>query len=522
MLRDERRRRTRPTSCHRLRPAVGPEDAADPRARELRRARPSTPPQWRHDVDLAGKRVAVIGTGCSAIQVVPGDPADVAQLDVYQRSPGWTFPKMDFAYSERAQRLFERFPALQRLDRAADLRVHGARRAGDDQPPLAAARRSARSAAGRSTRRSTDPELRRKVTPTDEIGCKRMMLTDEWYPTLTKPNVELVTERIAEVTPGGIRTADGSERPADVLVLATGFKTHGFVAPMEIVGAGGRTLAEEWAEVPRAYLGHERARLPEHVPALRAEHERRHRLGDLHDRGRHRPRDRRAARARARAARDGSRSAARRPRRSTASCARRSRGTVWHTGCTNWYVDENGNDPNQWPWLWSTYRRRTAALEPGAYELTRRPAPVEVGALGLMEIERTGADPRRSRRRTPAASSRAASPATSGSSRWRSRTTHARGRIVVDRRHLHPGGFVHGGVWTALGDTVAAWATFRSIPPRHNFTTIELKLNVFGAGLPRRRDRRRRRAAARRPQHGRDRGQDRAHPRGRAPSSPRT
>ena len=93
------------------------------------------------------------------------------------------------------------------------------------------------------------------MTPTDEIGCKRIMLTDEWYPTLTKPNVELVTDRIAEVTPTGIRTEDGTERPADVLVLATGFKTHGFVAPMEIVGAGGRTLAEEWAEVPRAYLG---------------------------------------------------------------------------------------------------------------------------------------------------------------------------------------------------------------------------------------------------------------------------
>ena len=77
----------------------------------------------------------------------------------------------------------------------------------------------------------------------------------------------------------------------------------------------------------------------------------------------------------------------------------------------------------------------------------------------------------------------AASPATSGSSRWRSRTPTRAGRIVVDKRHLHPGGFVHGGVWTALGDTVAAWATFRVIPPGHNFTTIELKLNVFAAGL---------------------------------------
>src|SRR2546430_5553220 len=81
------------------------------------------------------------------------------------------------------------------------------------------------------------------------------MLTDEWYPTLTRPNVELITDRVAQVLRAGVRTEDGTERPADVLVLATGFKSHGFVAPMEIVGAGGRTLAHEWADVARAYLG---------------------------------------------------------------------------------------------------------------------------------------------------------------------------------------------------------------------------------------------------------------------------
>ena len=93
------------------------------------------------------------------------------------------------------------------------------------------------------------------MTPTDEVGCKRIMLTDEWYPTLTKPNVDVVAERIAEVTPGGIRGEDGVERPADVLVLATGFDSHAFVAPMEIAGREGRTLAEEWGDLARAYLG---------------------------------------------------------------------------------------------------------------------------------------------------------------------------------------------------------------------------------------------------------------------------
>ncbi|HVS28784.1 MAG TPA: NAD(P)/FAD-dependent oxidoreductase, partial [Solirubrobacteraceae bacterium] len=210
--------------------------------------------QWRHDVELAGKRVALVGTGCSAIQTGPAIQPIVERLDVYQRSPGWTFPKMDFAYSERAQRLFERFPVLQRLDRAAIFAFMEIGAAGMTSRPWllgpfrAVARRQINQAIN-------DPELRHKVTPADEIGCKRIMLTDQWYPTLTKPNVELVSERIAEVTRDGIRTEDGTERPTDVLVLATGFKAHGFVAPMEILGAGGRALTDEWAEVPRAYLG---------------------------------------------------------------------------------------------------------------------------------------------------------------------------------------------------------------------------------------------------------------------------
>ena len=91
--------------------------------------------RWRHDVDLAGKRVAVVGTGCSAIQVVPAIQPHVAHVDVYQRSPGWTFPKMDFAYRERTKRLFARYPRLQRLDRAGELRLPRVRRARDDPPP---------------------------------------------------------------------------------------------------------------------------------------------------------------------------------------------------------------------------------------------------------------------------------------------------------------------------------------------------------------------------------------------------
>jgi cation diffusion facilitator CzcD-associated flavoprotein CzcO len=321
--------------------------------------------RWDHDVDLAGKRVGVIGTGCSAIQVVPAIQPVVERVDVYQRSPGWTLPKMDFAYTERTKRLFERFPALQRLDRAAVFAFMelGAAAMTNRRWLLVPFRTAARRQIDKAIE---DPVLRAKVTPRDEVGCKRIMLTDEWYPTLTRPNVGLVTERIAEVTPHGIRTDDGAERRHDVLVLATGFASHAFVAPMEITGEGGRSLSEAWARVPRAYLGLSVPGFPNmfllygpntnggtgsviytieagagHVIAA---------LDEL-DRA-----DARRIEVTQRAAEEFDREL----REALAA-------TVWHTGCTSWYVDADGNDPNQWPWLWSRYRRRTERIEPGTY-----------------------------------------------------------------------------------------------------------------------------------------------------------
>jgi cation diffusion facilitator CzcD-associated flavoprotein CzcO len=335
--------------------------------------------QWRHDVDLAGRRVAVVGTGCSAIQAVPAIAPIVEQVDVYQRSPGWTFPRMDFAYSDRTKRLFERVPILQRLDRASIFGFHelGAAAMTSHRWMLVPFRKVARRQINKAIK---DPELRRKVTPTDDVGCKRVMLTDDWYPTLTRPNVELIAEPIAEVTGDGVRTEDGGVRSADVLVLATGFRTHGFVAPMEIIGAGERSLAQEWGAVPRAYLGLTVPGFPNmfllygpntnggtgsviytieagisHVIAA---------LGGLEHAGSGRIEVRREAA-----------DAFDRELRAALSA------TVWHTGCANWYVDENGNDPNQWPWTWSTYRRRTAHIAPDAYALEAgKDSPV--GSLG--------------------------------------------------------------------------------------------------------------------------------------------
>jgi cation diffusion facilitator CzcD-associated flavoprotein CzcO len=324
--------------------------------------------RWRHDVDLEGRRVAVVGTGCSAIQVVPAIQPIVERVDVYQRSPGWTVPRMDFAYGERALRMFERFPILQELDRTATFGLHEAVTTALTSAPWL--RRPMQALGRLQIRRAiADPELRRKVTPRDQIGCKRMLVTDDWYRTLTKPNVQLVTDRIAEVTPDGLRTEDGAERPADVLVLATGFESHAFVAPMEIAGRDGRTLAQEWAGVPRAYLGLTVPGFPNlfllYGPNTNGgagsiiytiEAAMGHVLAALEALGRENARRIEVRREAAEAF----------DRELRAALAR----TVWHTGCTSWYLDENGNDPNQWPWLWSSYRRRTARLAPDAYALT--------------------------------------------------------------------------------------------------------------------------------------------------------
>jgi cation diffusion facilitator CzcD-associated flavoprotein CzcO len=328
--------------------------------------------EWRHDVDLAGKRVAVVGTGCSGIQVVPAIQPEVAQLDVYQRSAGWTVPKMDYAYPEWAHTLFRLLPPLRRLDRAAifaSMEI-GAAAMTRHQWLLPAMRRVGRRQIERAIE---DPELRRKVTPSDEIGCKRMMLTDEWYPALAQPNVELVTDGIAAITPTGIRDASDAERPADAIVLATGFATHGFVAPLEVVGRDGRALADEWAEVPRAYLGLSVPGFPNmfllYGPNTNGgtgsviytiESGVRHAIAALEEVDR-------AAASQIEVRREAAERFDRELREALA-------GTVWHSGCTSWYVDENGNDPSQWPWLWSTYRRRTATLAPGAYELDSRVA----------------------------------------------------------------------------------------------------------------------------------------------------
>ena len=210
--------------------------------------------RWRHDVDLAGKHVAVIGTGASAIQLVPELAPRVARLTVYQRSPPWVLPRRDAAVSLAARWAYGHIPGLLRLVRAWHYWRAEALALGLVYKPKLMGMGQKASAAYKE-REIADPDLRLKLNPFYTLGCKRMLISDDFYATMTRPNVELVTDAIREVRAGSLVAADGRERPCDALVFATGFDAFNATAEMAIRGRGGRTLAADWADGPEGYLG---------------------------------------------------------------------------------------------------------------------------------------------------------------------------------------------------------------------------------------------------------------------------
>jgi cation diffusion facilitator CzcD-associated flavoprotein CzcO len=325
---------------------------------------------WDHSLDLAGRRVAIVGTGASAIQIGPAIAPEVEQLTIYQRSAPWILPKMDREYPAWEQAVFRRFPARVAASRLGNFLLFEAFTyafTGSDwvmRPMQAIADRERRQALGH------DPELLAKATPDSTMGCKRVLISSEWYPMLARPDVELVTDGIERVTATGIVTADGREREADVIVFGTGFRSHGFVAPMEIRGLGGRDLTETWAGVPEAFLGTTVSGFPNmfvlygpntnhgagSVPYL-IESQANYVVDAMH---RMRDKDLRYIDVRPEA------QAAWRE-----EIAERSRETVWMTGCHNWYVNEAGVNTNNWPGPWLEYHRRTRRLNPGHYRAVR-------------------------------------------------------------------------------------------------------------------------------------------------------
>jgi cation diffusion facilitator CzcD-associated flavoprotein CzcO len=210
--------------------------------------------RWRHDVDLAGRRVAVIGTGASAIQFVSEIAHTVASLTVYQRSPPWVLPRRDRAVSPVMRRLFAVIPGLLRLWRAIAFWRAEVVALGLAYKPKLMGRGQKRSARFKE-REIADEKLRLKLNPFYTMGCKRVLLSDDFYATMARPNVELVTEPIREVLADSIVTADGQDRPCDVIIHGTGFEAFNPAASVEVYGREGRRLADEWRDGPEAYRG---------------------------------------------------------------------------------------------------------------------------------------------------------------------------------------------------------------------------------------------------------------------------
>jgi cation diffusion facilitator CzcD-associated flavoprotein CzcO len=210
--------------------------------------------RWNHAHSLAGKNVAVIGNGASAIQFIPHVAKQAAKLTIFQRSANWVVPRGDYAYSERAKRIFRAVPALQRLyrwffywqleknflafggeGRIAKLFEKGARMWLEQQIP--------------------DPKLRAALTPDYRVGCKRILIDDEFYPALARPNVAVETSGIARITRDAIETTDGVSHPVDTIILATGFSATSFLSPVQIEGVDGKKLEEVWRPGAEAHLG---------------------------------------------------------------------------------------------------------------------------------------------------------------------------------------------------------------------------------------------------------------------------
>ncbi len=207
---------------------------------------------WDHDVDLRGRRVAVIGTGASAVQVVPAIADEVAHLTVFQRSASHLVPKPDRRYSRLHHALFRRVPAWPRLVRRTLATVF--ERAG--ALPVAPAAAPVQLAFA-ALLRTQVPEaaLRARLRPAHPVGLRRALVSSDYHRTLRRPHVDLVTDEITEVTARGVRAADGVEHPVDVIVLATGFTPEEFLAPMKVFGRDGRALSDEWRDGARAHLG---------------------------------------------------------------------------------------------------------------------------------------------------------------------------------------------------------------------------------------------------------------------------
>lgn len=207
---------------------------------------------WDHSYDFTGKRVAVIGTGASGVQIIPELVKVADKVTVFQRTPGWVMPRVDFAPSALMKRLFRRLPITQKAVREGMFWIHEAMATGIvwDTPVTPLIERIAKAHLKRQVK---DRWLRRQLTPDFTIGCKRVLMSNDYYPALQAPNAKLITWPIATLSPKGVRTVEGIEHQVDCIVFATGFDVCKSGTPFPISGLDGRKLGEEWSRGGQAY-----------------------------------------------------------------------------------------------------------------------------------------------------------------------------------------------------------------------------------------------------------------------------
>lgn len=323
--------------------------------------------RWRPEVDLAGKRVAIVGTGASAIQVIPAIQPEVAHLAVFQRTPPWVLPRMDRAHSDLARRAFVRSPRLVRAFRRALYTAREVLGLFLRSPRLG---RAAEAAARWHLRRQVaDPALRDALTPSYRIGCKRILTSDDYYPALQQPNATLVPHGAARVEAEAVVAENGARYDADVIVLATGFHVADMPLAHRIAGRAGTTLAEAWGPSPRAHLGTTVAGFPNlfllggpnsglghNSVLLMMEVQAEHVAGALRW-----------------MERSGAASVEPTPEAQAAfvrEVDEASEGTAWTAGCRSWYLDATGRNAAIWPGTVGSFRRRVAPFDPAEYTAT--------------------------------------------------------------------------------------------------------------------------------------------------------
>ena len=327
--------------------------------------------RWNHSYSLEGKRVAVVGTGASAIQIVPKIQPEVKHLVLFQRTPAWIVPRRDRRITEFEKRLYRQVPAAQRLARLGIYLSRESLVGGFTKRPaiLKAAQRMALRNLARSV---PDTELRAKLTPDYVMGCKRILISSDFYPALRRPNVQVVASGLAKVDGNTLTAKDGTSCEVDAIILATGF--HAVDAPIaeRLYGADGLSLAQSWNGDMRALRGTTIAGFPNLCMVIgpntglghnsmiyMIESQLNYILDYL-----------------ATLDRTGAAALDTRPGAQQAWCddiERRMASTVWTTGgCVSWYLNAAGRNPTLWPGSTIGFRRATRQLDPAEYELIRQ------------------------------------------------------------------------------------------------------------------------------------------------------